>query len=172
MIINMFREMEKEVRRIYLGENNKERSWSECRPGDVIRVKRKIPYMHYAIYVGNGKVIHRAGLKKDFSLIDDIHVHESDFSDFLLYAEYYEIVSYKGSYSPDEIVKRAYECIDRRGYSLLFNNCEHFAVYCATGEKRSQQVENFIEKGTIMVHIAVIAVTTAVPATRPLRFLI
>ena len=34
------------------------------------------------------------------------------------------------------------------------------------------QIENFIEKGTLVVHIAVIAVTTAVPATRPLRFLI
>jgi len=31
-----------------------------------------------------------------------------------------------------------------KGYSLPFNNCEHFATYCATGNKKSLQVRRVI----------------------------
>ncbi|BFG77833.1 hypothetical protein PTKU46_58660 [Paraburkholderia terrae] len=43
-------------------------------------------------------------------------------------------------YSPDEIVERAKGRLGTGGYNLLWNNCEHFAVWCATGVKESEQV--------------------------------
>ena len=171
MITNMFEDLEKDVRKVKVPKENREISWLECEQGDVLRVWRKfpIPYMHYAIYTEEAKVIHFAGLEKDFWIFDDIYTHEAPFSHFLLDANRFEIVKYKKSYNPDEIVRRAYERLNRRGYSLLFNNCEHFAVYCATGEKRSQQVETV---GLVLVNGVVYAATTAIPVTRPLRFFV
>ena len=32
----------------------------------------------------------------------------------------------------------------RHDYNVLFNNCEHFAVWCKTGLKESQQVRDKI----------------------------
>jgi len=34
--------------------------------------------------------------------------------------------------------------LSEKGYSLPFNNCEHFATYCATGKKKSKQVRRAI----------------------------
>ncbi|MCE9979674.1 MULTISPECIES: lecithin retinol acyltransferase family protein [Leclercia] len=43
-------------------------------------------------------------------------------------------------FSPDEVVERARKEIGEQQYSLLFNNCEHFAVWCKTGLLESEQV--------------------------------
>ncbi len=37
------------------------------------------------------------------------------------------------------IVQRAMRQVGRKGYHLAFNNCEHFAKYCATGIRTSAQ---------------------------------
>ena len=34
-------------------------------------------------------------------------------------------------------------------YNLLFNNCEHFAVWCKTGQHRSGQVERALGSGAL-----------------------
>ncbi len=54
-------------------------------------------------------------------------------------------------YSPEETVERAESQLGREGYNLVFNNCEHFAVWCKTGVKESSQVQRFLEAvvGTI-----------------------
>lgn len=44
-------------------------------------------------------------------------------------------------YSPQETVKRALSRVGEEKYDLLFNNCEHFAVWCKTGISESYQVE-------------------------------
>lgn len=50
-----------------------------------------------------------------------------------------------GCKPPSEVVKTAMEFCDGirsfGEYDLLNNNCEHFATFCKTGEKSSQQVE-------------------------------
>ena len=48
-------------------------------------------------------------------------------------------------YSPEETVKRAESQLGEGNYNLVFNNCEHFAVWCKTGVKESTQVQRFIE---------------------------
>lgn len=47
-------------------------------------------------------------------------------------------------YSPDETVHRARSRIGEKDYNLLFNNCEHFALWCKTGISESFQVSNTI----------------------------
>jgi hypothetical protein len=43
-------------------------------------------------------------------------------------------------YSGRETVERARSRIGEGSYSLIFNNCEHFAVWCKTGISHSSQV--------------------------------
>lgn len=43
-------------------------------------------------------------------------------------------------YSPEETVKRARSRIGERRFSLISNNCEHFAIWCKTGITQSFQV--------------------------------
>lgn len=44
-------------------------------------------------------------------------------------------------YSPNEVVSRAKERLNEKEYSLISNNCEHFAVWCKTGISESRQVD-------------------------------
>lgn len=132
-------------------------------------------YDHYGIYTGRGKVIHfsnegsdfggdirvrRATLSQFKDGADNVFV-----IDFEAYRDYIEnpgllelleegIV---GSalrklfgkeltlYSPEETVKRAESQLGEGKYNLVFNNCEHFAVWCKTGVHESSQVQRFIE---------------------------
>ena len=48
-------------------------------------------------------------------------------------------------YSPEETVKRAESQLGKGDYNLVFNNCEHFAVWCKTGVHESSQVQKFFE---------------------------
>lgn len=48
-------------------------------------------------------------------------------------------------YSADEIVSRARSKLGENRYSLLFNNCEHFAIWCATNVKESHQIQKVLE---------------------------
>ncbi len=54
------------------------------------------------------------------------------------------MMNYK-RYSPDEIVERARSKIGEERYSLLLNNCEHFAIWCATNVSESQQIQKLLE---------------------------
>lgn len=42
-------------------------------------------------------------------------------------------------YSPEETVDRAKSRLGEEKYSLPFNNCEHFAIWCKTGVNESRQ---------------------------------
>ena len=50
--------------------------------------------------------------------------------------------------SPDHesvrAIERARNSIGKEGYSLSLNNCEHFAVWCRTGESESSQVDDVL----------------------------
>ena len=47
---------------------------------------------------------------------------------------------------PDSVrtIERARNSIGKEGYSLSLNNCEHFAVWCRTGESESSQVDDVL----------------------------
>lgn len=48
---------------------------------------------------------------------------------------------YAGNHDPEAIVARAVSRLGDGNYHLIFNNCQHFARRCATGEHISEQVD-------------------------------
>jgi len=46
-------------------------------------------------------------------------------------------------FSNEETLQRAFSQLGKRGYSLIGNNCEHWARWCRTGEHYSEQVYKF-----------------------------
>lgn len=115
-------------------------------PGDMIRVARYLAgehiYDHYGIYVGSGKVIHFARKSGRLFGEDPAVVFETTLERFLDGSRTFEIVQLASdnNRTPEEVVETAYECIGETGYNVVFNNCEHFARYCKTGKRVSEQV--------------------------------
>ncbi|UJR25205.1 hypothetical protein I4U23_006557 [Adineta vaga] len=46
-------------------------------------------------------------------------------------------------FSNEETLRRAFSQLGKRGYSLIGNNCEHWARWCRTGEHYSEQIIKF-----------------------------
>ena len=63
---------------------------------------------------------------------------------------------YADRLSPKETVERALQLVGRRGYDLLFDNCEHFAAWCVQGSEESRQVHLACERlGAAGVKVAI-----------------
>jgi len=126
--------------------------------GDIILCDRFF-YKHYGIYAGNGRVIHYAAENGDFG--NDVCVRETSLNQFTGGGEY-EIVRFEGNrckskcFSPEETVKRARSRIGEKSYNLLFNNCEHFALWCKCGENKSVQVEKAVTAAAVLGIVAAI----------------
>ena len=54
-------------------------------------------------------------------------------------------IKWKRKYSPEETLKRAYSRIGESKYSVISNNCEHFAMWCKTGSAVSTQVRKIVK---------------------------
>lgn len=127
--------------------------------GDVIGVQR-LGYTHYGIYASEEAVIHYVGNQNETDM--DAMVRETSLVTFLrgdedwfvldlderatdnvaaLHGDY-EMVE---TYSPDETVRRARSRLGESRYNLLWNNCEHFALWCKTGREESDQVGSMLE---------------------------
>lgn len=148
-------------------------SESFLEPGDIVGISRGLLvdlYEHYAVYIGDNKVIHYCGEGDDFN--GKITIHESLFNDFLKDSEDYFIVYFgengmpnkihhstnfmfngpfeiyekdflKGNstvYSPEDTINRAKSRLGEEKYDLVKNNCEHFVMWCKTGKSISSQV--------------------------------
>ncbi|GHV45881.1 hypothetical protein AGMMS49546_32820 [Spirochaetia bacterium] len=111
------------------------------RMGDVIYADRGM-YQHFGIYAGNGRVIHHAANSGDFGF--NIAVRETSFERFAKgdKVSVYEIPQNNMRYSRAETLRRAKSQIGKSDYNILFNNCEHFAMWCKTGKRHSNQVED------------------------------
>ena len=109
--------------------------------GDHIYVKRRRQfYSHHGIYAGNGQVLHFKGAVREKQ---DPTVIISDMATFLNNGNL-QRRSYDRRLPHAETVQLARAHLAQKGYSLVFNNCEHFATYCATGKKKSTQVHRII----------------------------
>ena len=128
--------------------------------GEHIYVKRKGRfYTHHGIYMGDGKVIHFAGSIRE--KIDPV-VHETDLFRFLKDG-ILRRRDYKQRLLASETIRIAREQLSDRSYSMVWNNCEHFATYCATGKKKSQQVKRILSGlGTVAVGIVLFVLTRVV----------
>ncbi len=102
--------------------------------GDILGVTRGL-YEHYGIYVGNSKIIHYYG---ESDIGEDNVISETGFYEFVKGSSMFFIVDVDSlglkCFDSSEVVQRAKENIGKKNYNLVFNNCEHFAFWCKTGE--------------------------------------
>ena len=114
--------------------------------GDLIRVKRKLGYYHYGIYIGHNKVIHYSAPEDD-SIFDNrnIEIRKGDLKENFLRGDTLEVnIPYSSFYYRFIVCRRAKKLLGVHkfrdvDYDLLKNNCEHFANYCYFGEAVSAQ---------------------------------
>jgi hypothetical protein len=105
--------------------------------GRHIKVKRQL-YWHHGIEVGDGSVIHASGEPGRRKL--GARVRRGTMDEFLRGGVAVEVES-DDALPPDEVVARAEAAVGLGTYSLLWNNCEHFARACHTGRPASVQVK-------------------------------
>jgi hypothetical protein len=113
----------------HLLDTNKNR----LQPGDHIRVWRG-SYYHHGIYCGDTVVVHYGGDKNSCIVKTD------SLENFSL-GNRIEIANHSHSLKRSEVIKRAKSRVGEDQYNLAFNNCEHFATWCKTGQSKSSQVE-------------------------------
>ncbi len=102
-------------------------------------VNKLFSYTHFGIEVEDRMVLHyiipsirQANCRA--IVYDSMEAFEKDGT-----KEVVSKVNYK--FSRDEVVERAYSMLGKNfgRYNVFVNNCEHFAMWCATGEKISNQ---------------------------------
>nr|KAG5696928.1 hypothetical protein BaRGS_015892 [Batillaria attramentaria] len=119
----------------------------ELEDGDLIEFPRGV-YSHWAVYVGDGYVVHLAGDENDGinaqmnpAVIGSLSgkrnnkatVRKDDFWDVVGDSRAEKNNSKDRRYKPrpkKEIVRNALESVGKVGYNLLEENCEHFATWC------------------------------------------
>jgi lecithin:retinol acyltransferase len=100
-------------------------------------------YLHHGIYVGDGKVVHYAGL------CFGVHrgpVEEVTLSRFAGGRIVWIRSDGVSMFDPQETVRRARSRLGEDRYRLLTNNCEHFCEWCLRGTPRSRQVEALLRQ--------------------------
>ena len=113
--------------------------------GSHIAVSRGF-YTHHGIYIGGDKVVHYSGFAQAFK---KGAVKETSIVDFLGDEDKFKIINYPQSqavYDPSEVATRAINRIGEDDYNVIFNNCEHFACWCVTGNYRSDQVNSVMRQ--------------------------
>lgn len=119
----------------------------EMKPADMVRVPSGSFY-HYGICVDEDTII-QFGESVVNPLVnpDEVEVNQTDIGDFLR-GRFAEVAEYdkkelKRKKSPEQIIAYAKGCIGKKGYHILYNNCEHFANECVFGDHKSTQTEDF-----------------------------
>jgi hypothetical protein len=106
--------------------------------GDHLQASRWWGYHHDGIDIGLGQVVHFApewgGAKSTATIRVD---RLEDFARGCVV----EVRRHPGVTVPSQTVTRALSQLGTGKYHLLFNNCEHFANWCVTGDYRSEQVD-------------------------------
>lgn len=103
--------------------------------GDHIRVSRP-GYFHHGIDCGDGYVIHYTG---EIGQKSNASICKEPLQNFANGVQV-ETMKYDSCRAADDVIQRANSRIGEENYSLFFNNCEHFARWCKTGEAQSEQV--------------------------------
>ena len=114
--------------------------------------------MHHGIYIGDGKVVHYAGLVRG-----QIRgrVEEESLAHFACGRSVWKRSSDLPGFVTQEVIRRARSRVGENRYRILRNNCEHFCEWCLRGESRSYQVERFLSpRGAMSILLRVISLAT------------
>ncbi|MFZ5945786.1 MAG: lecithin retinol acyltransferase family protein [Bacillota bacterium] len=97
-------------------------------------------YRHYGIDCGDGTAIHFRGDR--FLVQSTAWIQRTSMKAFTGDNELFVEDRVNFAFSREEIVLRALSQVGSNfgGYNFIFNNCEHFAYWCATGRRISKQV--------------------------------
>ncbi len=75
-----------------------------------------------------------------------MHIHgDSEISAVFAPQSHTQKVSAYHLYTPEETIERAKSRLGENKYNLLFNNCEHYAIWCKTGIHESRQIEDLLK---------------------------
>jgi Lecithin retinol acyltransferase len=112
----------------------------EPQPGSHVISPRR-GYVHHGIYIGDGKVVHYAGLARGRvrGCIEEVSLAE-----FAYGRSVWTRSSDLPAFVPRDVIRRARSRVGENRYRILRNNCEHFCEWCLRGESRSYQVERFL----------------------------
>ena len=129
--------------------------------GDHIKVRRYgLVYAHHGIDMGDGTVIHfaEAGKKDGWA-----RVERAPLEAFLKGGKP-RVVEYKPgrSLAVEQTIELAQAELGTSGYSLSWNNCEHFATYCKTGRRESRQVKRALAGAAAFGLAAAVLVARAI----------
>lgn len=127
----------------------------------VWRTCNGVPFQHHAIDLGDGTVVHFT----DGS--DGVAGPSGDFARFQVQRTSWDVITRQGRdavhvvehperLDVEESVRRALQLVGRRGYDLVFDNCEHVVTWCVCGREQSRQVHAACERlGSVGVKVAV-----------------
>ena len=111
------------------------------RPGDLIRVRIGTVY-HYGVFVSEEEVI-QFGLPPVNLFRDEsrIEVCATDIDTFACGSIVETADPGRKRLPPEKSIALARARIGEKGYSLLHNNCEHFATECVLGERFCEEAD-------------------------------
>lgn len=118
----------------------------EPQPGSHLISPRR-GYVHHGIYVGEGKVVHYAGLACGHFRG---RIEEVSLAQFAYGRSVWTRTANLPGFVPQEVIRRARSRVGENRYRVLRNNCEHFCEWCLRGESRSYQVERFLSSRPVL----------------------
>lgn len=123
-------------------------------------------YWHHGIDMGDGTVVHARphDFRNPFGGGSVVRTSLEEFADGEEVRTTHEPPA---RFPPAEVARRAAEHVGREGYCPVVANCEHFATWCATGERRSRQVEAVVRR-VVTVAATVVAGIVALRGGRAL----
>ncbi len=131
--------------------------------GDRLEVEHGIvgstlTYLHHGIDVGDGSVVHARpdDFRNPFGGGRVVRTSLAEFAEGRTVRVRYEPPA---AFPPEEVADRALAHVDRAGYHLVVDNCEHFATWCATGRRESRQVD--IVLGRVAASVSRVATVVA-----------
>ncbi len=108
--------------------------------GDILAVDRG-PYLHYAVYVGNGEVIHYSGLGGDFK--GKIVIHRAPMSEFLKGSKEYFVLEFADE-KPEEttFLEGVKQILRGEGITLMHNLKRERNYHLYSREETVQRAES------------------------------
>src|SRR5258706_1784672 len=116
-------------------------SATELAPGCQL-VTPRYGFTHHGIYVGDGMVVHYAGLSRSLRRGP---VELVSLEDFAGGRDVWVEPTPRPRYAGIHAVARALSRLNEDRYRIATNNCEHFCAWCLEGVARSKQIEQFLE---------------------------
>ena len=118
--------------------------------GERLEVRRwlagsALAYWHHGVDMGDGTVVHARphDFRNPFGGGSVVRTSLQEFADG---QEVRPTLEPPAVFPPDEVARRAAAHVGLDGYCPVVANCEHFATWCATGERRSRQVEAVVRR--------------------------